>query len=264
MTKNKYVRFILCVIISLIFLSVLVPLVVEFLVFRNSFYSAISNSDWSSFLGSYLGGVIGGTATMIAVYYTLVESKTETHKNEMESIIAVCVSFIQTYNLTIEVLEHIIKLEKCKKAVESEINEIDKNLYGLVAPTEEARDELQEIRNQKQNDLNRMNSEFDSFLRRIERLRNNLSKYVLLTDIKTSDIVFAEALMNSLKQGESEVKTILGDSVSYNENRNITDYIDIEKLTGLIKNIQNNVQSFVNQYKDMYIIYKKREGKNNE
>lgn len=65
-----------------ILLIIAIPGFLEIFIWRNQAYSAISNSDWSSFLGSYLGVVIGGTATLIAVWLTAFVSKMKlTKKN---------------------------------------------------------------------------------------------------------------------------------------------------------------------------------------
>ena len=57
--------------ILLIIVVVLLPFILEYAIFRNTFYSAISNSDWSSFLGGYIGGI----ATLFAVYITTSETR---------------------------------------------------------------------------------------------------------------------------------------------------------------------------------------------
>lgn len=62
--KKKYLIF-------LIIIVVLIPFVLEYAIFRNPLYSAISNSDWSGFLGGYVGGV----ATLFAVYITTKETR---------------------------------------------------------------------------------------------------------------------------------------------------------------------------------------------
>lgn len=51
------------------------PVVFEHLIFRNRFYSAVSNDAWASFLGSYVGGAIGGIGTLIAMMVTLKETR---------------------------------------------------------------------------------------------------------------------------------------------------------------------------------------------
>lgn len=55
--------------ISLLLFAI-VPLILEHLIFRNNVYSALTNGEWSSFLGSYIGGILGGAGTLIAMYVT--------------------------------------------------------------------------------------------------------------------------------------------------------------------------------------------------
>ena len=58
-----------------------VPLVLEYLIFRNNVYSVLSNGEWGSFLGSYIGGIIGGTGTLIAMYVTTKETRKVQNEN---------------------------------------------------------------------------------------------------------------------------------------------------------------------------------------
>ena len=58
-----------------------VPLILEYLIFRNNVYSVLSNGEWGSFLGSYIGGIIGGTGTLIAMYVTTKETRKVQEEN---------------------------------------------------------------------------------------------------------------------------------------------------------------------------------------
>lgn len=63
------------IVLIVLFCSIIVPLLLEILVFRNKVPSALTNGEWGGFLGSYLGGIISGVGTLIAVYITTMETR---------------------------------------------------------------------------------------------------------------------------------------------------------------------------------------------
>ena len=75
MKENNSVIFIKKTIGIIIVVSIIVPILMEHLLFRNTFYSTIDNKDWASFFGSYLGGIIGGIGTLLAVLVTTRETR---------------------------------------------------------------------------------------------------------------------------------------------------------------------------------------------
>lgn len=64
------------IIIALLVASaiVIVPLLLNEIIFNNDYYSKVSNDGWASFLGSYLGGILGGVATFGTLYFTIKDS----------------------------------------------------------------------------------------------------------------------------------------------------------------------------------------------
>lgn len=44
-----------------------VPFILQFFVFNNSFPSKVSNDGWAGFFGAYIGAIIGSIATIVAV-----------------------------------------------------------------------------------------------------------------------------------------------------------------------------------------------------
>lgn len=61
---------------------IMLPIMIDWFIFGNSFPSNIDNQTWASFLGGYLGGV----ATLVAVFITIKDSnkKIELQKKETE------------------------------------------------------------------------------------------------------------------------------------------------------------------------------------
>lgn len=63
MYRIKIIRLVL----PFLLLAIVVPIVIDWLIFGNTFPSNIDNSSWASFLGSFLGAIIGGGCTCWAV-----------------------------------------------------------------------------------------------------------------------------------------------------------------------------------------------------
>jgi uncharacterized membrane protein len=66
---------IIAILMVFLFISITIPFILEYIVFRNQTHSVISNGEWASFLGSFLGGIIGGIGTLVAVYITTLETR---------------------------------------------------------------------------------------------------------------------------------------------------------------------------------------------
>ncbi|MFD2672171.1 hypothetical protein [Marinicrinis sediminis] len=71
------------ILIVFLLLSIIIPFILEYVIFRNQIYSAISNGEWASFLGSFLGGIIGGIGTLVAVYITTLETRRIQEESEV-------------------------------------------------------------------------------------------------------------------------------------------------------------------------------------
>lgn len=63
MKRNRNTK----VIIALIFVIIMVPLLLQFVIFDNSIPSAVSNEGWAGFFGAYIGAIIGAVTTYITV-----------------------------------------------------------------------------------------------------------------------------------------------------------------------------------------------------
>lgn len=63
-----------------ILISITLPLIIDHLIFANSFPSYITNGEWASFLGSYIGGL----CTMAAVFININDSNKKLKKQKEE------------------------------------------------------------------------------------------------------------------------------------------------------------------------------------
>lgn len=55
------------IIIIIFAVVVFIPLLLEFVIFRNNIFSPVSNDGWAGFLGAYIGAIIGAITTFITV-----------------------------------------------------------------------------------------------------------------------------------------------------------------------------------------------------
>ncbi len=72
--------FVLTMLIVSFVILISIPMILEYLIYRNGFVSALSNSEWSGFLGSFLGSIIGAIIAGIVTIYGIkltIEHNTE-------------------------------------------------------------------------------------------------------------------------------------------------------------------------------------------
>ena len=79
--KDKIFFLVLIIIVIL-----LLPLLLDVLVFNNSFVSKVSNDGWAGFLGGYIGAIIGALTTLIAIKMEMNFNLSEKAKDEVKAI----------------------------------------------------------------------------------------------------------------------------------------------------------------------------------
>lgn len=80
-SKNKILFSFL--IILIIFL---LPLLLDILVFNNSYVSKVSNDGWAGFLGGYIGAIIGALTTLVGIKMDMKFNLLEKAKDDVKSI----------------------------------------------------------------------------------------------------------------------------------------------------------------------------------
>lgn len=79
---RRHKRF--CIVVVLVIL--LMPILLHFLIFENSFPSKVSNDGWADFFGGYIGALIGALVTFIAISIEIEHNKNEKQKDEIMAI----------------------------------------------------------------------------------------------------------------------------------------------------------------------------------
>lgn len=126
--KHRNYKIIRISIIVMLATGVVLPLFTDWFIFQNDFPSAITNSDWSGFLGGLWGGIIGGIGTLISIYISTVDSKNnqewEKRQHKLERIVITASSYWQK-SKEIELL-----LAK-KSQLSAEISMIKADILGI-------------------------------------------------------------------------------------------------------------------------------------
>lgn len=173
---------ILIIIIVSIMIIVFFPFMLEIIVFRNDVYSALSNGEWSGFLGSYVGGVLGGIGTLLAVYITT----KETRKSQRETV-----KQIEDEQKRNEKKERKQFADEIAKDVATYITNISKYFYANRAL------------NRLDKDRDRLNKEFHSIQQEMQTQYDKQKELNIEDDLDEYSKIDLD--INKLKQKKDEV-----------------------------------------------------------
>ncbi|EDT23496.1 hypothetical protein P5E79_11345 [Clostridium perfringens] len=145
MEDNKYKKYLLLAGLIISIVTIMIPIFLEFFIFRNDVISPVSNGDWAGFYGSFLGGIIGGIGTLIAVFITTKETRKIQAENtnqienekkirikqerkvftdEIATLVAKNIAELKMYNTNTQKIQEIDKkLKEEEKYLNSLINE---------------------------------------------------------------------------------------------------------------------------------------------
>lgn len=59
---------------------IIMPILINYLIINNNFFSKAGNDGWASFWGSYLGAIFSGIITLIVMYVTIIDGRKNTKK----------------------------------------------------------------------------------------------------------------------------------------------------------------------------------------
>lgn len=170
MKKKNSKIIILCIIIMILGGAVL-PLLTDWLIFGNRFPSAISNSDWSGFLGSLWGGVIGGIGTLISIYVTTNDVKysqeIEKNRDKLERIINAASSYWKEAKIAERLLAQITEIRSDFNNIESEISGINMSLINNPGLDVEKKKRLE-------SDLGALEKRKEELVDQINKINNNI------------------------------------------------------------------------------------------
>lgn len=81
--ENKILKWVVIVVIFFT-IAIIVPILINIILFNNSFVSNVSNDGWASFLGGYLGGIIGFGGVLVTIYNLKKENENTTKQYKLQ------------------------------------------------------------------------------------------------------------------------------------------------------------------------------------
>lgn len=235
-------------IIIIILISICLPFFLEFFIWRNNFPSAINNSDWSSFLGSYLGGIIGGFATLVAVRFTLLETKKEYYKDfliQMIDISATYLNDIRKYKAGLNsgkiLCREINELQHDVKVIQGDLNmRSAPNISGI---EEKLCKELQE----KKIEIEKKQNKQNEIIKVLQDIENNIQHNFIILDINLRDLPVGCDFLAKAKQ----ISVSLAVTVEQ-----LQEYDNYDKYMEQLyeEDILSETNKFIENYKRKYLL----------
>lgn len=234
-------------IIIIILISIFLPIFMEFFIWRNDFPSAIDNSDWSSFFGSYLGGIIGGFATLLAVRFTLLETKKEYYKDFLIQMIDISATYlhdIKKYKAGLKsgkrLCREIIDLQHDVEVMQKDLNTHSApNISGI---EEKLSKELQEKKNEIEKKQNRQNE----MIKILQDIENNIQHNFIILDINLRDLPVGSDFLAKAKQVSASLAVSVDHLQEYNNYDKYMEQLYEEEIL-----LETN--KFVENYKQKYL-----------
>lgn len=205
---------------------VAIPWLLEYLIYRNSYVSVLSNETWSGFLGSYLGGIIGGLFTLLAVYFTtkqtrLIQSKIEQQqaqdrlnfeKKEREKYVNSIYEYTGKFLTNITTFyyntqyhankeSYIEETEKKLKICEDKLMSLYKSIEGISIPGNG-------LYTKTQQEIDTANLERIVYNRRLDNLNESINRHPADRSIAIECLNILKLLLNSNNDAEKLLNKI--------------------------------------------------------
>lgn len=235
-------------IIIIILISIFLPLFMEFFIWRNNFPSVIDNSDWCSFLGSYLGGIIGGFATLLAVRFTLLETKKEYYKDfliQMIDISATYLDDIRKYKSELkrgEILyREINELQHDIKVMQGDLNmRSAPNISGI-------EDKLCKELLEKKMEIEKKQNKQNEIIKVLQDIANSIQHNFIILDINLRDLPVGSDFLAKAKQISVSLAVTVEKLQEYDNYDKYMEHLYEE-------DILSETNKFVENYKRKYLL----------
>lgn len=258
MRKRRTILIIISIFLMSILGGIVFPLLLDKFIFSNNYPSALSNSDWSGFLGGIWGGIIGGIGTLIAVCITTLDTRdiqeenkkqiaVANYKEKLQSIINTLCSY---WEKSTKVLKTVQEISKCKEeiiSVDKEMDSISNNLRHSSLTNDDnkvlmdKKETLTYKKTSKIIQIEKLNETNNSLI-------DSISYEYLLLKLQLSDIECSSDLMGLL----NETQIILTRS------QQSTD-MDSSKLCINNQLIQDRAKQFISEFENRFIKINKEE-----
>ena len=179
--KNKKI---IAFLIFTLVISFILPFILEYLIYRNNFYSVLDNSDWSGFLGSYISGLIGGIGTLVAVYISISETRKVQYKSDKDK------DYSERKTFSDDIVVYISRY----------ITDINRYFYNCKAAKKN-----KEIYYKKKNELNELLRNIELNLEKISTTYNDQDE-IIKNSLEREALEKKEAILrNQIKDIEREI-----------------------------------------------------------
>lgn len=252
MNKKRILLIIICIVLTSVLGGVFFPLLLDKFIFSNNYPSALSNSDWSGFLGGIWGGIIGGIGTLIAVCITTLdtrdiqkESKQQiiaaNYKDKLQSSINALCSYWEKNTNVLKVLQEI---NNCKEEIISADKEIDSicNDLSFSSLTKDNKKVLIEKKEALICTKVSKTTKIEKLIEKKNHIIDSTSYEYLLLKLLLSDIKCASCLSSLINDNQ----TLLTD-IQQSKN------IDILQLSSSNHLLQQTAKEFIQEFEKQFI-----------
>lgn len=171
----KNLKLIIIVLTTLI-ISFICPFILEHLIYRNNYYSVLSNGEWSGFLGSYISGLIGGIGTLVAVFISINETRKVQYKSDKDK------DYIERKVFSDEIIVYISKY----------ITDINKYFYNCKS-AKRNKEHLQ----QKKKDLKELQDKINQCNEKLPQIYSNTEEVIKLS-LEKEDLEKKESILKDI------------------------------------------------------------------
>lgn len=252
MNKKRIVLIIISIVLTSVLGGVVFPLLLDKFIFSNNYPSALSNSDWSGFLGGIWGGIIGGIGTLIAVCITTLDTRdiqeenkkqiaAANYKDKLQSIINALCSY---WEKTTKVLKVLQEINKCEEEIISADKEIDIicNDLSYSSLTKDNKKVLIEKKEALICTKVSKATQIEKLIENKNSIIDSISYEYLLLKLLLLDIKSASNLMSLINDNQ----TILT-NIQQSEN------IEISQLSSNNQSLQQRAKAFIQEFEKQFI-----------
>lgn len=252
MNKKRIILIIISIVLTSVLGGVVFPLLLDKFIFSNNYPSALSNSDWSGFLGGIWGGIIGGIGTLIAVCITTLDTRdiqkenkkqiaSANYKDKLQSIINALCSYWEKTTNVLKVLQEIGKCEEEIISADKEIDIICNNL-SYSSLTKDNRKVLIEKKEALICIKASKTTQIEKLIEKKISIIDSISYEYLLLKLLLLDIKSASSLMSLINDNQAILTDI-------QQSKNT----EISQLSSNNQSLQQTAKAFIQEFEKQFI-----------
>lgn len=251
--KKRNIKIIIISILLTCMSGIVLPLLMDKCIFANNYPSALSNSDWSGFLGGIWGGIIGGVGTLIAVCITTLDTRDVQEESKKNTAIAISKDKLQTiisalssyWEKSTDIAKLYNEITECLKIVATTEEKIDRISNDLLRPL---KNDVKESLVTKRDELNlvkiKSETEVANLKSKILQLINSISYEEMLLKLLISDVEISNDVLCLVDTMHNIFLDVARSNMSVSNEINV-----------YLENFQEISKQFVKEYENKFIKY---------